>query len=511
MFVDLQVGDLTEPLTGRSWKSQEAMAQIFQRVELYGNQGIRRSERVFLFNGNNLEFFADLLALWYVGACAVPIDGRLTPFEIENLVKTVRPRFAFIDSTLDRATMTALSVHGVSPLDIRAHDRDGVRSSKNYAPRGEARLDDEALILFTSGSTGTPKGVVHTHRSLRARWMALRECLGVESYHRTLCLLPTHFGHGLICNSLFPWLSAQHLFIAPPFSTDLLMQLGRLIDEHEISFLSSVPSMWALALKTSKPPQANKLRRIHCGSAPLSAYLWRQIQDWAGIKEVYNAYGITETGSWVAGTTVGEFEPEDGLVGLPWGAVIKILRSAETAALFDNNAQCRADEIGYVWINTPALMQGYFNQRELTDQAVSSGWFLTGDMGLIDERGWLYLKGREREEINKGGTKIYPTDVDAVVEKFAYAQSVCTFAIADPLYGQNVAMAVVLKRQDAQAIQALHRWMKEHLADFKMPQRWYVVDSLPQNSRGKISRQSVQEMCAGLPPLDLPALLRSPS
>jgi oxalate---CoA ligase len=508
MFVDLQVGDLTEPLTGRSWKSQQAMAQIFHRVDRYGSRGIRRGDRVFLFYGNKLEFFADLLALWHLGASVVPIDSRLTSFELRNLAKTVRPRFAFIDSSV--TTMTALSVHDVTTLDIRTLDLDGARSDQSSTLKTDTRLDDEALVLFTSGSTGTPKGVVHTHRSLRARWIALRECLGIESYRRTLCLLPTHFGHGLICNSLFPWLSGQHLFIAPPFSTDLLMQLGRLIDRHEITFLSSVPSMWALALKMSKPPQANTLRRIHCGSAPLSAHLWRQIQDWAGTKEVFNVYGITETGSWVAGTTIGEFEPEDGLVGMSWGAVIKILPSARPAAPFDDR-ECRADEIGYVWINTPALMQGYFGQRELTDQVVSNGWFLTGDMGLIDTRGRFYLKGREREEINKGGTKIYPGDVDAVVEKFSHTQSVCTFAISDPLYGQNVAMAVVLKRQDAQAIQALHHWMKEHLAEFKIPQRWYVVDSLPLNSRGKISRQSVQEMCAALSPLDLPTLLRSSS
>src|SRR5688572_5530690 len=224
--------------------------------------------------------------------------------------------------------MTALSAHNVTPLDIKLLDLEDARSNQSSKSKGAAQLDDEALILFTSGSTGTPKGVVHTHRSLRARWIALRECLGTGSYRRTLCLLPTHFGHGLICNSLFPWLSGRHLFIAPPFSTDLLMQLGRLIDQHEITFLSSVPSMWALTLKLSKPPQANTLRRIHCGSAPLSAHLWRQIQDWAGTKEVFNAYGITETGSWVAGTTIGEFEPEDGLVGVSWSAVIKILPSA---------------------------------------------------------------------------------------------------------------------------------------------------------------------------------------
>ena len=91
-------------------------------------------------------------------------------------------------------------------------------------PPGRLSLDDDALILFTSGTTGQPKGVVHTHRSLRARWMSLRQSLGIESFRRTLCLLPTHFGHGLICNSLFPWLFGQDLYVLPPFRADLLLR-----------------------------------------------------------------------------------------------------------------------------------------------------------------------------------------------------------------------------------------------------------------------------------------------
>jgi len=509
MFFDVQPGRLIEPLTGRTWSSREIGGRVFARMQRLQSEGLGHGDRVFVLYGNKLEFFVDVLAAWHSGASLVPIDSRLTSFEIENLARAVTPRLLLVDSSASAATLSGLAALDVKVVDTTAWDVADENPSNAGRIRSQAQMDDEALMLFTSGSTGVPKGVVHTHRSLRARWMALQDALGVAAFRRTLCLLPTHFGHGLICNSLFPWLAGHDLFIAPPFSTECLMRLGWLVDEHKITFLSSVPSMWGLALKVSKPPAAGTLRRVHCGSAPLSGLLWRQIQQWAGTQEVFNAYGITETGSWVAGTSVGQFEPEDGLIGVPWGAVIKILKSPEPHAPFDPDAPCRAAETGYIWINTPALMQGYYRQPELTAQVISGGWFYTGDIGVVNDRGWLYLKGREREEINKGGTKIYPADIDAVVEQFELTQEVCAFAVADPLYGQNIAMAVVLKDENSATIRALHDWMKRRLAEFKMPVRWYAVDSLPRNSRGKISRIEVEERCAAKRPLDLQSILRA--
>ena len=511
MFADLKCGALTELESGRSWSSQEIAVRITSRAAQMHNHGLRRGDRVFILYGNNLDFFVDLLAAWNAGASVVPVDNRLTAFEVDNLARTVNPKIALIDASIPPGLRDALAVLGVQFLAPSETTLDSVPSASAGSLACAARLDDEALILFTSGTTGVPKGVVHTHRSLRARWFSLRQSLPLECFRRTLCLLPTHFGHGLICNSLFPWLFGQDLIVAPPFSPYLLLRLGPLIDEHNITFLSSVPSMWGLSLKGSKPPQKKSLRRIHCGSAPLSAHLWRQIQDWSGIREVHNAYGITETGSWVAGTTIGEFEPEDGLVGIAWGGAIKILKSAEPWSPFAADTECQIDETGHVWINTPALMQGYFAQPDLTDQVICGGWFVSGDKGLVDQRGRLYLKGRERDEINKGGAKVYPADIDAVVERFEHATAVCTFAIDDRAYGQNVAMAVVLSRQDDATLRQLHAWLKDHLAEFKIPQRWYVIEELPKNSRGKVSRGTVQELCAGLKPVDLVGLLRRAS
>ncbi len=508
MLIDLRPGNLAEPMSGRQWDRDEVERQVAARTRRFQRLGLSRGDRVFLHFGNRLEFFAEVLAIWRLGGCAIPLDPRLTAFEVENLATAAGPRFAVVDDGTATDTVQKLVSVGARVVDALERLASDDRTSQ---PPGAVRvlLDDDALILFTSGSTGNPKGVVHTHRSLRMRWITLRQVLGLEDFRRTLCLLPTHFGHGLIPNCLLPWLSGQDLFVTPPFKPEIVMRLGALIDEHEITFVSSVPSMWRLALKLARPPAKQTLARVHCASAPLSAHLWKDIQAWAGITRVLNVYGITETGSWMAGTSLPDIAPEDGLVGVPWGAVIKILRTRDRGALLRRDAECPAGESGFIWVNSPALMRGYLNRDDLTDEAVCHGWFVTGDIGLFDERGLLYLRGRERDEINKGGMKVYPADIDAVVERFERTTDVCAFALDDPLYGQNVAIAVALSDRSDETIRALHQWMREHLAEAKMPVRWYLVKEIPRTSRGKINRDHVKEACASLQPLDLPRVLSS--
>ncbi|HKW13252.1 MAG TPA: fatty acid--CoA ligase family protein, partial [Candidatus Krumholzibacteria bacterium] len=407
----------------------------------------------------------------------------------------------------DGALLSALEGTGVHvievPRGIVPPLRGGVPLSRGFL------LDDDALILFTSGTTGQPKGVVHTHRSLRARWMALRDNLGLDAYARTLCTLPTHFGHGLICNALFPWLSGCDLYIMPPFRPETIARLGTIIDENRITFMSSVPALWRLALRIAKPPSLHALSRVFIGSAPLSAALWSDIAAWAGSARVMNAYGITETGSWLAGTTVGEFTPEDGLIGVPWGGVITVLNSRDPAVALDRDAVCAPGESGHVWTLTPALMRGYLDRDDLTAQVVSHGWFATGDIGVIDDRGWLVLRGREREEINKGGMKVYPGDIDGVIERFAATLDVCSFAYADPLLGEDVGVAVALKQHNEATLRELHQWARQHLAAHQLPQRWYVLDEIPRTSRGKVNRAQIAEHCMSRRPVDIISLVRA--
>lgn len=499
MMSTLQIGPLSEPLTGRSWSPDEIRARVAARRSAYLQGGLKAQDRVFLHCGNTLEFFVELLAIWSLRGCAVPVDVRLTAFELGTLAESASPVLSVWSSAPPDDAVAAITAGGARVVAL--DEAPGPGTTDAGPPRGPV-LDDDALILFTSGTTGDPKGVVHTHRSLQARWVSLSMALDRSDFERTLCLLPTHFGHGLICNCLFPWLSGNELHVLPPFRADMLMKLGGLIDDHGITFLSSVPPVWRLALKTAKPPAGGSLRQVFCGSAPLTGALWRQVQDWTGTAKVLNAYGITETASWLAGTTIPDLVPEDGLIGNMWGGSVAVLKAGETGGTTPDVEACATGESGYVWVNTPALMRGYFKRQDLTDLVVNGGWFSTGDIGYLDDRNRLYLRGREREEINKGGMKLFPNDVDSVVERFAGVRDVCTFGFDDALYGENIGMALVMDSATTPELQGLQEWMADHLAAHQLPVRWYLLDEIPRTSRGKINRASVAESCRSLSPVD---------
>ena len=502
MFLGCPVGAIAEPLSGRRWESAEAQWQIGARGEAWRRAGMRPGDRVLLGYSNRLEAMVDVVALWSLGVCVCPVSPHLTGFEVLKLAEAASPRFMLAFGDLDPSLHAGLAAAGVTVLDGSAVE---LRSESAAPPA--FRLDDDALVLFTSGTTSNPKGVVLTHRAMRGRWLSLRQALGMTRFRRALCFMPTYLVHGLVLNSLYPWLSGQELFLLPAGQPDALLQLGSVVDEHEITYFSSTPAAWRLILRAAHPPVKRTVSTVFCTSAPLSEQLWCDVRRWTGTEDVFNTYGLTETCGSTIGTTFAGARPEEGLVGVPWNAMVRIMPGTDPEQAPGVGAACRAGEIGHVWLSTPALMRGYLGHDDLSARAISNGWLATGDLGLLDEGDRLYLRGRVRDEINRGGIKVYPTDIDNVVERFPGVAEACCFACEDRAYGQNVGLALVLSNPEPASLRELHGWLQRHLAEYQMPVRWHLLDAMPHTQQGKTSRTLVAERCASVPPVDLRTIL----
>jgi acyl-CoA synthetase (AMP-forming)/AMP-acid ligase II len=342
-------------------------------------------------------------------------------------------------------------------------------------------LDDAALVLFTSGTTGAPKGVVLSFRAVLARLALNQDEIGRQTLARTLVTLPTHFGHGLIGNALTP-LTAGAEIVLVPRGLSLAQNLGPLIDEHGITFLTSVPSLWHMALRLSPKPKSGTLKRVHVGSAPLSATLWSRIAEWADC-EVVNCYGITETANWIGGASSRDHEPADGLVGRPWGG---------TAGVKGDDGAIRSQGAGAIVVQTPSLMSGYLDRADLTAAVLTDGWYTTGDLGEIDAAGNIRLTGRAKDEINRAGFKIQPAEIDMLLESHPAIAEACVFAVPDAVSGEIVAAAIKLAPGTQEDANTLRTWCLERLRREATPERWFFVGEIPKTPRGKVSRDAVR-------------------
>jgi len=466
---DVNAGSKSDPVTIRTNAAAQAWA--------LSKAGIGNGDLVIITHGGTPTFFSDLFAVWSLGACAVCINPGLAPGELRNVVDFTDAKALILGEGDDRVDLPDGLVH-LSPI----------RDAGDIAPiaKIEADKDAPALILFTSGTTGQPKGVVQTFGSLRARIDLNQQQIARETLARTLCVLPTHFGHGLIGNCLTPLLAGGDLFLAPGGGMARAAGLGAILSDHEISFMSSVPSFWKMVLKLSKPPTTKSLQQVSVGSAPVAAELIYEIAKWSGAPDVRNMYGITETANWIAGSSTQDRAPEDGLIGTMWGGKAAVRLEDGTLA---------TEGEGEIAVKTPSLMSGYFKRPDLTKQVLSKGWYFTGDTGTIDDHGIIRLGGRIKNEINRGGMKVSPEEIDLLLERHDDVEEACAFGIPDAAAGETVAVAVKLSAGSSMIAESLRVWCTERIRRDCVPERWYFLAEIPKTDRGKLNRDIVRDKC----------------
>ena len=452
------LGALRDRDGGTEMDADALRAAVAARADAMAAAGAEAGTLVAIVRDGGADALVDLLAAWRLGAAAAMLDVGLSDPERENVLDHARPALV-----CDAAGMAA----------------------PTGAPRrwdGPAR-DRPALLLFTSGTTGTPKAVVLTMRALEARVALNHAQIGREALSVVLQTLPLHFGHGLIGSALTTLAAGGTLVLPARGGLGPAAGLGATIDAEGVTFLTSVPTLWRAALRMSSSPEGATLRRVHVGSAPLSAQLWERIAGWCGAASVWNCYGITETANWIGGAA---WPAGDAHVGHPWGGAFAVAGPDGTP---------RPAGEGEVLYRGPATMSGYLDRPDATAAVLRGGWYATGDTGRLGPDG-LALSGRLREEINRAGVKVQPADVDRVVEAHPGVAECCCFALPDPIAGETVAAAYVPEAGHAPEAAELAAFCAARLRPVAVPERWLPVEAIPRTPRGKVSRRAVAEALA---------------
>jgi acyl-CoA synthetase (AMP-forming)/AMP-acid ligase II len=411
-----------------------------------------KSGRVVIATSDPLEGLVDLFATWVAGHCAVLVNPKLANDEQKRVIAKVTPRIWI--------------------------DDDGMHIIETIVPEASAWPDAD-LILMTSVTTGDAKGVTHSLATLEARLKLNVKEIGPQALAQTLCPLPLFFGHGLIGNCLTPLYAGQSLHILEAPSLRDFSEFGALIDSLNISFLSSVPSMWRMVLRMSAPPTSPPFR-VHVGSAPLPDELWLEIEDWCGTRNVFNTYGMTETANWISGGTRPPKNAE-GFVGRPWGGTVRVFRNGE---MHDQGR-------GEVALTSPSMMLGLWGGAEQSE--CENGHFLTGDIGELGEDQTLRLVGRLKNEINRGGIKVLAEEVDMLLERHPDVAEACAFGIPEEISGELVGAVVRLNDGAVLSDQALIAWCREHARAEAVPSRIAIVEEVAKTDRGKLARRAIQQ------------------
>jgi acyl-CoA synthetase (AMP-forming)/AMP-acid ligase II len=464
--------------------------------------GLLAGDRVALRSGSNAEFVVGLLAASRADLIAVPLDPALPVAEQRARSEAVGARVVLIDGdgpgdkqepdlpwwpiavTVDRES-GALAVH----LDA------GTAPREDFSTPAGLR-DDDAMIMFTGGTTGVPKMVPWTRDNVADSVRAIIAGYDLGPEDATVAVMPLYHGHGLLAALLATLVSggavllpARGKFSAHTFWDD--------IDAVRATWYTAVPTIHQILLERAKTEQSGSsptaLRFIRSCSAPLTAETAQALQDTFSAPVVC-AFGMTEATHQVATTAVaggGHVEnpaATPGLVGRSTGPEIRIVGT-------DGHA-VGVDIVGEVWLHGPTVVRGYLGDPSITAANFTEGWLRTGDLGTLSQAGDLIIRGRIKELINRGGEKISPERVEGVLASHPDLLEVAVFGVADKLYGETVAAAIVARGSVAPTAAELTAFCRERLAPFEVPASFQLASELPHTAKGSLDRRAVAEQFA---------------
>ena len=352
--------------------------------------------------------------------------------------------------------------------------------------------DDTALLLYTSGSTGLPKGAVISHGAVVSGGRNVTEGHQLTPEDRALCVLPVYHINGAMVTVSAPLYSGGSVVMPKRFSAT---DYWRLVAEHRCSWSSIVPTIIKYLLdRSAQEPFAfgsderlANFRFARSASAPLAAVTLEQWEQTFKVPMI-ETLGLTETAGTVASNPLPPAARKPGSVGLPYGNEIIIVD--------DQGNECPPQTVGELIIRGSNLLDLYYKNPEATEASIRQGWFYTGDLGKKDEEGYIFITGRSKELIIRGGENIAPREIDDVLYKHEAILEAAAVGVDDENYGQEVVACVVVRDGYQCSEEELKAFCEAGVGRYKSPKIIYFFDDLPKGPSGKILRLQLPELIA---------------
>lgn len=452
--------------------------------------GLARGDRVLLAMSNCPQYFELLFAVWHAGFVAVPVNAKLHAKEIAWIAQDSAAKVCFCTGDMMEPVMAqSHAMPGVWRF-ICVDDAEYMRLIADPAPCAPADRDDLAWVFYTSGTTGRPKGAMLSHLNLQLMaWSYLCDFDKLDSREAMLHLAPQSHASGLLA---LPHIAKASHQILPPSGGFDPGELATLIDRNGSLTFFLAPTMLRRAVEHGGVGRAciENVRTVIGGAAPFTAQDVRAALATFGPKFT-NGYGQGEcpcTISMMPKHLYSDAMTDDELTS------VGIARTGVEIAILDGDGQAASSgEAGEVAVRSDIVMQGYLNRPDATRETIVDGLLRTGDMGVMDERGFLTLKDRSKDVIISGGSNIYPAELETVMLRLAGVAEVAVVGKVDRDWGE-VPVAFVVKAPGADVTAAtLDAICLDNLARYKRPKAFVFMDHLPRNSTGKILKMELRE------------------
>ena len=446
--------------------------------------GVRPGDKVALYLHNGYQTARLLIGIMYAGCTAVPLNLLAQPSQLQYVVEHSDTVLVFTSEELAPRLHEALTAVARN-VQIMVIDPDA-RSVCDGPGFPDADLpvreEDESLLMYTSGTTGTPKGVLHTQRSVVTGGLYTTGAHRLSHDDRVLCSLPLYHINGQIVTVVAPLVHGGSVVMPHRFSVSTFWKLAA---EHRCTWINVVPTIIAYLLNAPGPAdQGLDLQRVkfcRSASAPLPPELHRAFEERFGLS-VIETFGMTETNAPCFTNPYDASARKMGSPGKAYGNEAKIIDPL-------TGVTQPAGVPGEIMVRGENVMKCYYKDARTTEQTLErDGWLHSGDLGYFDEDGFLFVTGRIKELIIKGGENIAPREIDEALLKHPAVLEAAAVGIPDALYGQEIMACVVLKPGMGCTIEELKAFSEHELGSFKTPKVLKLVDTLPKGPSGKVQR-----------------------